>query len=85
MYYIYNIELYRVDDNDNLMFLESLYSSYDIDIAIANANREIERRTDYGGKRYLVAVRDVYMNEVVYRAYTKKPNEDKGDDFSVGV
>lgn len=85
MYYVYNIELYRVDDNDNLIFLESLYSSYDIDIAIANANKEIGRIADYDGKRYLVAVRDVYMNEVVYRAYTKKPIEDKGDDFLGGV
>ena len=74
MWYVYgyDIELYKITESGDLIFVEKKYSSHDLNWAIVNANSEIQRLTSCSGDRYIIAVRDVYMNQVVYQVYSKK-------------
>lgn len=69
MYYGYELELYDVTER-NAILIEKMYCSHDLRRAIANAESEKTRLSGIRGKKYLIYVRDVYMNQVVYEAMT---------------
>mgnify|MGYP007095247146 CR=1 FL=1 len=67
MYYAYgyDLELYEVKGN-NATLVEKIHCSHDLRRAIANAESEKVRLSGVYGKKYLISVRDVYMNQIVY-------------------
>ena len=69
MYYGYELELYEVTKREAI-FLQKMYCSHDLRRAIANAESEKARLSGIRGKKYLICVRDVYMNRIVYQVTT---------------
>jgi len=68
MYYGYELELYDVTGR-NAIFIQKMYCSHDLGRAIANAESE-KARLSRKSSKYLIVVRDVYMNQVVYKTET---------------
>ncbi|OGE24587.1 MAG: hypothetical protein A3J42_08595 [Candidatus Dadabacteria bacterium RIFCSPHIGHO2_12_FULL_53_21] len=70
MYYGYELELYEIKGHDTTL-VEKTYCSHDLKHAIANAESEKARLSGIREKKYLISVRDVYMNQIVYEVMTK--------------
>lgn len=68
----YELELFEIDNDDNLSFLERIFSSNNKNIAVRHAHREFKRITGKSAKDYLIAVRELHTDDLVYAVSSRK-------------
>lgn len=68
---LYGLELELWEDaGSGVRLVERFYCSHNLKFAIENAESERMRLSGIRGKKYIVRVRDIYMNEVLYETRT---------------
>lgn len=74
MSYGYELELFEIDDSDDLTFLDRIFSSNNKNIAVVHAHIEFKRVAGQNAKNYLIAVRELHTDDLVYAVSSRRLN-----------